>query len=98
ETDEPAGLVDALSVADESRAVDPAVRSLARQIGERLAVRKPRLDGSATRGIGTLHSVPFSGASDEIDLDRTIEVLAERPVPDDEDIFVRERLRTKRSV
>jgi Mg-chelatase subunit ChlD len=31
-------------------------------------------------------------------LDRTIEMLAERPVPDDEDIFVRERVRTRRSV
>nr|WP_243752355.1 VWA domain-containing protein [Leucobacter weissii] len=43
-------------------------------------------------------SVPYRGSSDEIDLDRTIEVLAERPLPDDEDIFVRERLRTRRSV
>src|SRR5690606_19967595 len=30
--------------------------------------------------------------------DRTLEVLAERPVPDDEDIVVRERVRTRRSV
>ena len=33
-----------------------------------------------------------------MDLDRTIEVLAERPVPDDTDIIVRERTRTRRCV
>lgn len=50
------------------------------------------------RGIGELVSTPYRGTSDEIDLDRTIEVLAEHPVPDDEDIVVRERMRTTRSV
>ena len=43
-------------------------------------------------------SVPYRGGSDEIDLDATIAVLAEHPVPDDEDILVRERMRTTRSV
>lgn len=42
--------------------------------------------------------MPYRGGSDEIDLDRTIEVLAERPAPDDEDIVVRDRVRTRRSV
>jgi Mg-chelatase subunit ChlD len=42
--------------------------------------------------------VPYRGASDDIDLDRTIEVLAERPVPEEEDIVVRERVRARRSV
>lgn len=42
--------------------------------------------------------MPYRGVSDEIDIDRTIESLAERPVPEEEDIFVRERLRTTRSV
>jgi Mg-chelatase subunit ChlD len=42
--------------------------------------------------------MPYRGGGDDIDLDRTIEVLAERPVPDDEDIVVRERVRTRRSV
>jgi Mg-chelatase subunit ChlD len=50
------------------------------------------------RGLGDLASVPYRGGSDDIDLNRTIEVLAERPVPDDEDIVVRDRVRTRRSV
>lgn len=95
ETDEAAALV---PIPDEEVDLDPHVRARARQIAARLAVRRARQDVTATRGIGTLESVPYRGASDEIDLDKTIEVLAERPVPDDEDIFVRERMRTRRSV
>ncbi|UOQ57542.1 VWA domain-containing protein [Leucobacter allii] len=95
ETDEPAELI---ASPEEEAPVDPAVRALARQIAARLAVRRPRRDASAVRGIGALETVPYRGASDEIDLDATLEVLAERPVPDDEDILVRERLRTTRSV
>ena len=98
ETDEPAGLVDAFGLADLDTQPDPEVQRLARQIAERLAIPKPRRDSAAIRGLGRLHSVPYRGASDEIDLDATIEVLAERPVPEDEDIKVRERLLTRRSV
>ncbi|XPP27253.1 MAG: vWA domain-containing protein [Leucobacter sp.] len=58
----------------------------------------PRRDSTATRGLGELTTVPYRGASDEIDLDATIAVLAEHPVPEDEDILVRERLRVKRSI
>ncbi len=95
ETDEPAALVSApIDVA----AVDPAVRARARQIAGRLAVRRPRRDATERRGAGQLVSVPYRGGSDEIDLDATIAVLAEHPVPDDEDILVRERMRTTRSV
>ena len=61
-------------------------------------MRRPRRDVTARRGSGALVSLPYRGSSDEIDLDRTIEVLAEHPVPEDEDIFVRERMRTQRSV
>jgi hypothetical protein len=32
-------------------------------------------------------STAISGVTDEIDLDKTIEVLAERPFPEDEDII-----------
>lgn len=98
ETDEPAGLVNAFELVDPEFAPDPEVQRLARQIAERLAIPKPRRDSAAVRGLGRLHSVPYRGASDEIDLDATIEVLAERPVPEDEDIRVRERLLTRRSV
>jgi Mg-chelatase subunit ChlD len=79
-------------------AVDPVARARARQIAARLSVRRPRRDATSRRGIGDLGSLPYRGGSDEIDLDRTIEVLAERPVPEDEDIVVRDRIRTKRSI
>ncbi|WP_229382221.1 VWA domain-containing protein [Microbacterium schleiferi] len=78
--------------------MDPSVRALARQIASRLSLRRARRDVTRRRGIGDLVSAPYRGGSDEIDLDRTIEVLAEHPVPDDDDIVVRERMRTTRSV
>ncbi len=42
--------------------------------------------------------MPYRDSSDDIELDRTLEVLAERPVPDDVDIVVRDRIRTRRAV
>ena len=95
ETDEPAFLMDA---SEEGVELQPEVRALAQQIAARLSVPKPRRDATATRGIGRLETVPYQGASDEIDLDSTLEVLAEHPVPEEEDILVRERLHTKHSV
>ncbi|WP_167043353.1 vWA domain-containing protein [Salinibacterium sp. ZJ454] len=83
---------------DEQASVDPLVRARARQIAARLSVPRPRTDSSSHRGVGDLASLPYRGGSDEIDLDASIEMLAERPVPDDEDIIVRERVRTRRSV
>jgi Mg-chelatase subunit ChlD len=94
-TDEKGELV---AVPEEKSLVDPAVRARARQIAARLSVRRARRDVTTRRGIGDLLSTPYRGASDEIDLDKTIEVLAERPIPEDEDIIVRERMRTTRSV
>lgn len=93
-TDEEASVV----TPEADAAVDPVVRARAKQIAARLAVPRPRRDSTSRRGIGELGSMPYRGGSDEIDLDRTIEVLAERPVPEDEDIVVRDRIRTKRSV
>jgi len=77
---------------------DPDVRARARQIAARLSVPRARRDVLSRRGSGELASVPYRGGSDDIDLDRTIEMLAERPVPADEDIVVRDRVRTRRSV
>lgn len=93
-TDEAGSVV----VAEADAPVDPVARARARQIAARLALRRPRRDATSRRGIGELGSLPYRGGSDEIDLDRTIEVLAERPVPEDEDIVVRDRIRTMRSV
>lgn len=94
ETEEEAKLVAEL----EEVAVDPQVRATVFEIASRLSLPKPKRDNSATRGLGELLTVPYRGASDEIDLDETIAVLAEHPVPRDEDILVRDRLRTKRSI
>jgi Mg-chelatase subunit ChlD len=96
ETDEVGALV---PLPDEAPEPDPTVRARAREIAARLAVPRARRDATTRRGVGDLASLPYRGASDDIDLDRTIEILAERPVPDDdEDIVVRERVRTRRSV
>jgi Mg-chelatase subunit ChlD len=70
----------------------------ARQIAARLAVPRPRRDLSARRGVGELASVRYRGGADDVDLDRTLEQLVEHPVPDEDDIIVRERVRTRRSV
>jgi Mg-chelatase subunit ChlD len=49
-------------------------------------------------GVGRLASVPYCYNSDDIDLDRTLEVLTERPLPEDTHIVVRERVRARRAV
>lgn len=78
--------------------LDPRIRALSRQIASRLMVPRPKRDVDAQRGSGALASLPYRRGSDEIDLDKTIEMLAEKPMPEDEDIIVRERVRTRRSV
>jgi Mg-chelatase subunit ChlD len=88
----------ALGAADEAAAMDAETLRRAREIAARLAVPRPRRDLTAGRGIGELASVPYLGGSDDIDLDRTVEQLAEHPVPEEEDIVVRERVRTRRCV
>ncbi|HJQ48422.1 MAG TPA: vWA domain-containing protein [Amycolatopsis sp.] len=42
--------------------------------------------------------MPYRYRSDEVDLDSTIEILAERPRPEDTDIVVRERTGARRAV
>jgi Mg-chelatase subunit ChlD len=83
---------------DRGAAPDAETLRRAREIAASLAVPRPRRDLTARRGLGELASVPYNGGSDDVDLDRTVEQLATRPVPEDEDIVVRERVRTRRSV
>jgi Mg-chelatase subunit ChlD len=101
-TDEQAALVSPFDGAglDDARGgrVDQETLRRAREIATRLAVPRPRRDRTARRGRGEVASVPYRGGSDDIDLDRTLEQLAEHPVPEDEDIVVRERVTTTRSV
>jgi Mg-chelatase subunit ChlD len=87
-----------VSVTDSDVAGDLETLRRAREIAAKLAVPRPRRDLTARRGAGEVASVPYKGGSDDIDLDRTAEQLAEHPVPEDEDIVVRERVRTRRSV
>src|SRR5262249_41422201 len=77
---------------------DPETLRQARQIAARLAVPRPRRDAAARRGAGELARVRYRGGSDDIDLDATLDQLVEHPVPEDDDIIVRERVRTRRSV
>ena len=55
---------------------------------------RPRRDTTARRGAGELASLRYLGGSDDIDLDRTVEQLIQHPLPDEDDIIVRERVRT----
>ena len=87
-----------VSALDGEVQADPETLRRARRIAARLAVPRPRRDTTARRGAGELASVRYRGGSDDIDLDRTVEQLVEHPVPEDDDIVVRERLRTRRSV
>ena len=80
------------------REPDPETVRRARQIAARLAMPRPRRDTRSRRGAGELASVRYRGGSDDIDLDATIDQLVEHPVPDENDIIVRERVRTRRSV
>jgi Mg-chelatase subunit ChlD len=88
----------ALSGVDDGVAPDAETLRRAREIAARLALPRPRRDLLARRGAGALATVPYRDGSDDIDLDRTLERLAEKPVPEDTDILVRERVRTRRSV
>jgi Mg-chelatase subunit ChlD len=83
---------------DGEAAADPKTLRRARQIAARLAVPRPRRDVTARRGLGELASVRYRGGSDDIDLDRTVAQLIEHPLPEEDDIIVRERVRTRRSV
>jgi Mg-chelatase subunit ChlD len=77
---------------------DPEAVRRAQQIAARLAIPRPRRDTTGRRGTGELASVRYRDGSDDIDLDATLDNLVEHPVPDDDDIIVRDRIRTRRSV
>jgi Mg-chelatase subunit ChlD len=94
-TDEPARLLTEVPADAE---LDPETVRRARQIAARLSVPRPSRDLLARRGVGELASVRYRGGSDDIDLDATLDNLVEHPMPEDDDIVVRERLRTRRSV
>jgi Mg-chelatase subunit ChlD len=75
-----------------------AVHAAAREIAARLAAALPRERRPRNSGAGDLLSVPYRGGADEIDLDRTLEAIAERRPLQAQDIVVRERRRRRRAV
>lgn len=95
-TEDSAGTVDAEREDEDPEAA--AVKANARRIAARLALKPPRGQAEQRRGHGSLVSTPYRANSDDIDLDRTLEILTERPVPEDSDIVVRDRVKARRAV
>ncbi|MCW2495320.1 VWA domain-containing protein [Jatrophihabitans sp.] len=87
-----------LEEVDLSAEVDPVALAQARHIAARLSLRRPPHDVRPRRGSGELGRMGFSDNADDLDLEATLERLGGKPVPEDDDIVVRDRLRTKRSV
>jgi Mg-chelatase subunit ChlD len=87
----------ALGAVPELRTVDPAVRAAAREIIARLWLRRP-VSAVARRGSGAIRSVRYRPGLDDIDLDRTLEVMAEHPLIGDEDVIVHEPVTMRRPV
>ena len=79
-------------------AVDLEVVSRAHEIASRLALVRRRDRQPLSGGRGSLHSAPFNGGSDEIDLDGTLEALLDEPEFGPEDVVVRTRLLHRRAV
>ncbi|GJF01123.1 vWA domain-containing protein [Pseudonocardia sp. D17] len=82
----------------EDTPADGEVAAMARRIARSLTVRRRPRVASSGRGAGRLQPMPYRYRSDDIDIDRTLEVLAERPHPEDTEIVVRERVRSPRAV
>ena len=91
---------DAEKVATETALTEANLQVLqqAREIASQLSISKPPRDRNMYRGAGKIVPRPYSGFSDEIDMDRTLEVLAHKPVLEPEDIVVSERIRSHRTV
>lgn len=95
-SDEPAEVVALEAPGD--RGVDEAARARSRRIARRLSLRPPTAEDRHTGVAGELVSTRWHGAGDDLDLDATVAVLATNPLPEDEDLVVRERRRTARTV
>lgn len=78
--------------------VDSEVFQRAREIAGRLSLARAKHDRTERRGSGLLRSVPYSGSSDEIDVESTLERLIESAPLADQDIIVRERRQNQRSI
>ncbi len=81
----------------EQAAPDRAARARAKEIAAALTVEDPPRLRHPRRGSGEVRSVPYRGGG-EIDLDRTLDALAERRPLVAEELVVRERRRTGREI
>lgn len=77
---------------------DLAVHAAARAIAARLAIPRPRRRRHIRSAAGALVSAPHRDQADELDLERTLEVLAEHPWPRDDELIVRAPMSARRSV
>lgn len=63
-----------------------------------MSVRPPRQRLDQRRGSRRLQSISYDGLNADIDLDRTIDILAQKPLLDAQDIMVRDRRGASRAV
>ncbi|MAU82633.1 MAG: hypothetical protein CME34_12315 [Gordonia sp.] len=78
---------------------DADARARARRIARKLALSQVLATSETPRSAtGLLATRRWRGDSDEIDLDATLEAVAANPIPSDDDILVRQRVRRRRSV
>ncbi|WP_124711310.1 vWA domain-containing protein [Gordonia insulae] len=83
----------------DARVVDEVARQRARRIARKLALAQILRTREAPRAAtGALVTRRWRGDSDEIDLDATLEAVAANPLPTDDDILVRQRVRRRRSI
>lgn len=64
-------------LADMSGATDPALRALARRLAGRISIETARAGSSARAGSVTMSTVPYAPESGDIDVDASLEALAE---------------------
>ncbi|OLL17933.1 MULTISPECIES: vWA domain-containing protein [unclassified Rhodococcus (in: high G+C Gram-positive bacteria)] len=97
-TDEPAEVLTLGELDASGPAGDAEVRRRAREIAARLSVPRPRHRRLPRRGVGRLRTLPYQDGAEELDLDRTVEVLAEDPLARSTDLVMRDRIRDHRKV
>jgi MoxR-like ATPase len=74
------------------------VHRTAAAIAARLALENPARQRRRRRGGDETVSLPYSGDGGEVDLDHTLDVLAERRPLGPEEVLMRERRRTRRQI
>lgn len=87
-----------LRPAEAAGKADVEVARRAREIAARMSFPRARHGRTDLRGAGQLRSVTYSGSSDEIDIEATLDRLVESARLSERDIVVRERRQNRRSI